>query len=118
MAALFFVLALGNFGFPLTGGFVGEFLVLGEVTRSSLLVGLLLGGPTFLGLVYTVWSFNRAFLGVTPPGVTRAADLTPQEGATLWIGLVGTLALGVGGGAWWNWTYLCYSGALGSNPVG
>lgn len=97
---LFFVLILANFGFPFTGSFVGEFVTLAEISRTTLAVGLALGVGVFLSLVYSVWSYNRVFLGVPPVRVTRMEDATPNEWAALFLCVAYMVVLGFSG-AWY-----------------
>lgn len=108
LGSLFFVLCLANFGFPLTGNFVGEFVVLAEVFRVNLVVGLVLGVPTFLALAYTMWGYNRVFFGTPHPRAIRVEDLYPTEWAALVICVGWVAILGVAGGVYCESTHECY----------
>ena len=55
----FFVLILGNFAFPGTGGFVGEFLIICGVTSLSFFITFCMIFGCFLSTVYSMLLFTR-----------------------------------------------------------
>lgn len=108
LGGLFFGLTLANFGFPFTGNFVGEFATLGELVRVNLVVGVALAGASFLGLVYSMWAYNRVFLGRAHPRAVRVEDAYPAEWAALVVCVAGVAVLGVLGGVYCGVTHECY----------
>ena len=60
-AILFLGFVLGNIGFPTTSSFVGELLILLGVTESNLFLGFLSFSGIILGVVYSIWLYNRIF---------------------------------------------------------
>lgn len=76
---LFFLLTLGNFSFPFTGGFVGEFMILISLVQKNFFLGLAAGTTVFLSLCYSVWLFNRVFYGVFSVHVKTHQDVTHLE---------------------------------------
>lgn len=97
---LFFVCTLGNFSFPFTAGFTGEFLLLSGIAYHNLGVALAGGSTVLLSLAYSVWLYNRVFYGVTPTTVVAHQDLTPVELGVLGWCTVGVVTLGWTGGYW------------------
>jgi len=60
---LFFIFILGNFGFPGTINFVGEFVIfVGSFYENNLIIFFILYG-LFLTLVYSLFLFNRLVYG-------------------------------------------------------
>ncbi|PRP83535.1 NADH dehydrogenase subunit 4 [Planoprotostelium fungivorum] len=97
---LFFVCTLGNFSFPFTAGFTGEFLLLSGIAQYNLGVALAGGSTVLLSLAYSVWLYNRVFYGVVNPTVVVHQDLTSIELAVLGWCTVGVILLGWTGGYW------------------
>lgn len=63
-AQIFLIFSLANIGFPLTAGFVGEFLIFMGIFTTSLQSLILASFSRVLGAVYTLWRFNRIFFGL------------------------------------------------------
>lgn len=62
----FFIFILANIGFPLTSGFVGEFIVINSVGAVNIFVAILLAFSTILTSVYSFWLFSRIFFYTLP----------------------------------------------------
>jgi NADH-quinone oxidoreductase subunit M len=59
----FFIFILGNFGFPGTSNFVGEFVIfLGSFFSNNLII-ILISYSLFLTLIYSLFLFNRLVYG-------------------------------------------------------
>lgn len=62
----FFIFILANIGFPLTSGFIGEFIVINSVGAVNIFVAILLAFSTILTSVYSFWLFSRIFFYTLP----------------------------------------------------
>jgi NADH-quinone oxidoreductase subunit M len=62
-ALVFLVFSLANISFPLTSGFIGEFLLFRGLFRHSFWATIFSAAPRVLGAVYTLWTYNRIFFG-------------------------------------------------------
>jgi NADH-quinone oxidoreductase subunit M len=60
---LFFVLTLSSIGFPGTSGFVGEFFILLDLIKESLILGLIASTGVVLSAVYMLMLYRKVFLG-------------------------------------------------------
>lgn len=60
---LFFILALGNCGAPLTLNFLGEFLSLYGIIEKLPVLGVFACSSIILSAAYTIYMFNRTALG-------------------------------------------------------
>jgi NADH-ubiquinone oxidoreductase chain 4 len=77
-SVLFFLFILGNIGFPLTCGFIGEALVLlGLPEKNSFSFLLIIGLCIFLSSIYNMWLYNKLFCGVA--ALSYKGDLTFRE---------------------------------------
>jgi NADH-quinone oxidoreductase subunit M len=97
---LFFVCTLGNFSFPFTAGFTGEFLLLLGIAQHNLAVALAGGSTVLLSLAYSVWLYNRVFYGTMNPTIEKHQDLTPLELGVMGWCTAGVILLGWTGGYW------------------
>lgn len=61
--SLFFIFILGNFGFPGTSNFVGEFIIFIGSFFSHNLIILLMSYSLFLTLIYSLFLYNRLVYG-------------------------------------------------------
>lgn len=61
--SLFFIFILGNFGFPGTSNFVGEFIIFIGSFFSHNLIIILISYSLFLTLIYSLFLFNRLVYG-------------------------------------------------------
>ena len=77
-STIFFLFILGNIGFPLTCGFVGEMLILlGLPTSANILFICTIALSIFISSIYNVWMYNKMFFGV--PSVSFVNDITYRE---------------------------------------
>jgi len=63
LITIFFVMTLGNAGFPFTPGFFAEFFSFAGFTRKYPLASILAGVSIILSLIYSVWCFSRISFG-------------------------------------------------------
>lgn len=95
-SVIYFIFILANFGFPGTFNFVGEFLVLVGLfkTSSTLLFFSLL--PMTLSLIYSLFFYNRLFFGPLSSHFIRFySDITRLEFFVLLILLLINLYCGI-----------------------
>jgi len=69
----FFLFTLANMAFPLTSGFIGEFLLLLGITLNNFYLGVLNSLSMLLTTVYSVLLFGRIFLGELKPWLEHMA---------------------------------------------
>lgn len=62
-AILFFLLALGNCGAPLTLNFLGEFMSLYSIIEKSPILGIFACSSIIFSAAYTIYMFNRVSFG-------------------------------------------------------
>ncbi|MEI6385603.1 MAG: NADH-quinone oxidoreductase subunit M [Spirochaetota bacterium] len=93
-ATLFVLLALSAIGLPLTGGFVGEFLLLLSLSKLGLWWALAGGLGVILGAVLYLQWIRKSLLGAVPTNVT-AFRMKPSEAGALTVLALGGLALGI-----------------------
>jgi NADH-quinone oxidoreductase subunit M len=67
MSMFFFIFTLANIAFPLTSGFIGEFLLLLGISLSNFYLGFLNAFSMLLTTVYSMLLFGRVFLGELNP---------------------------------------------------
>ncbi len=82
-SVFFFVLILGNFGFPFTGSFVSEFLLLLGTADTSPSVVIFMSVNILLGAVYSIWLFVRIMFGNLNKQITEYCDLNRREAMVL-----------------------------------
>ena len=95
LTVCFLVLLLSAVALPLTGGFVGEFLLLAGVYQYSAWLGAVAGLTIILSAVYMLRMFQRVMLGSDSAHSATITDLTGAELAVLvplivlvfWLGL-------------------------------
>lgn len=63
--SIFFLFTLANLGFPLTSGFIGEFLVLIGLFQSNPLVAFISSFGMIFGAAYSIWLWTRTCCGST-----------------------------------------------------
>ncbi len=71
LTATFLVIALAGIGLPGTNGFNGEHLIMLGAFKAHWFMALATGLGTFLTAAYSLWYFQRAFLGQRPAGAGR-----------------------------------------------
>jgi NADH-quinone oxidoreductase subunit M len=94
-AAFFMVFTLASIGFPLTNGFIGEFLILLGGFTANKLVGVLAATGVIIGAGYMLWLYQKVFFMATNPKVIGLPDMDIRETLTLvplivlvfWIGV-------------------------------
>jgi len=60
-SAFFMLFAMSNIGLPGTSGFVGEFMILLSIFKTSFWVTLIAASILVIGSVYTLWMYKRVF---------------------------------------------------------
>lgn len=94
LAWIFFTMA--NIGFPGTGSFVGEFLVVVGLYADHTLVAAVAASGMVLGAAYALWLANRLVYGLAKPHYLAClADLNRREAMTLLPLAAGVLWMGV-----------------------
>ena len=96
-AILFFILALGNCGAPLTLNFIGEFMSLYGVVEKLPILGILACSSIVFSAAYTIYMFNRtAFGGSFSKFIEESVyDLNKREFTLLFILVAFTVVLGI-----------------------
>lgn len=90
----FFTMLLSSIAFPLTGGFIGEFILLKSVYDYSPVVAFISVLSVILGAVYSLRLFKKTMLGENLKNI----DFEPlriNEGLALLFLVFGTIAIGV-----------------------
>jgi NADH-quinone oxidoreductase subunit M len=93
LTAAFLVIALAGIGLPGTNGFNGEHLVMLGAFKTHWLLALATGVGTFLTAAYSLWYFQRAFLG---PRAVSSPDAMPDLKVREWF-----IAAALGGLVFW-----------------
>ncbi|MCX7125724.1 MAG: NADH-quinone oxidoreductase subunit M [Gammaproteobacteria bacterium] len=76
-AAFFMLFAMSNVGLPGTSGFVGEFMILISIFKTSFWVTLVAASILVIGSVYTLWMYKRVFFGkITNNSVAQLKDVS------------------------------------------
>lgn len=91
----FFILLLGNFGFPFCGSFVAELLILLGVADKSFILVFLLGFNILLGAVYSIWLYIRIFFGDVSKHIKEYSDVNRRESFVLSILCALTVIMGI-----------------------
>nr|YP_010259458.1 NADH dehydrogenase subunit 4 [Stachybotrys chlorohalonata]UIX25754.1 NADH dehydrogenase subunit 4 [Stachybotrys chlorohalonata] len=96
-AILFFILALGNCGAPLTLNFIGEFMSLYGIIERLPLLGIFACSSIVFSAAYTIYMFNRiAFGGSFTKFVEHGlSDVNKREFTMLLILIIFTVFLGI-----------------------
>nr|YP_010715998.1 NADH dehydrogenase subunit 4 [Paraisaria gracilioides]WDE74396.1 NADH dehydrogenase subunit 4 [Paraisaria gracilioides] len=96
-AILFFILALGNCGAPLTLNFIGEFMSLYGIIEKIPVLGVFACSSIIFSAAYTIYMFNRTALGgfFTKILEKNVYDVNKREFILLFILLVFTVVLGI-----------------------
>lgn len=96
-AILFFILALGNCGVPLTLNFVGEFLSLYGIFERLPIMGALASVSIIFSAAYSIFLFNRVCFGggVSASLEGSIPDINKREATVLSLLAVLTVALGL-----------------------
>jgi NADH-ubiquinone oxidoreductase chain 4 len=96
-AILFFILALGNCGAPLTVNFIGEFMSLYGIVERLPILGIFACSSIIFSAAYTIYMFNRtAFGGSFTKFLEQGVyDLNKREFILLFILVVFTVFFGI-----------------------
>src|ERR1044071_3559467 len=95
-AFAFMIFTMASVGLPGTSGFIGEFLVMVGVFKSSTWVALFITTGIILGAAYMLWLYRRVVFGkLEKDDVKAMLDLSPREIAifvpliliVLWMGI-------------------------------
>ena len=94
---LFFILALGNCGAPLTLNFVGEFMSLYGTFERLPLLGILASSSIVFSAAYTIYMYNRISFGGSFSKFfeENIIDTTKREFSILFTLIVFTILLGI-----------------------
>ena len=96
-AILFFILALGNCGAPLTLNFIGEFMSLYGIIEKIPILGVFACSSIIFSAAYTIYMFNRTALGGSFTKILGkpVCDVNKREFILLFILLIFTVVLGI-----------------------
>jgi NADH-ubiquinone oxidoreductase chain 4 len=96
-AILFFLLALGNCGVPLTLNFIGEFMSLYSIIEKSPILGILACSSIVFSAAYTIYMFNRVAFGGSFSKLLQESlyDLSKREFILLLILVLFTISYGI-----------------------
>jgi NADH-ubiquinone oxidoreductase chain 4 len=96
-AILFFLLALGNCGAPLTLNFLGEFMSLYGIVEKSPILGLLACSSIVFSAAYTIYMFNRIAFGGSFSKLLQESvfDVNKREFLLLFILTAFTILYGI-----------------------
>ncbi len=93
---IYFIFILANFGFPGTFNFVGEFLVIIGIFKSSSILLFFAALPMILSLIYSLFFYNRVFFGpISIQFIRYFSDITKLEFLVLIILLFINLLCGI-----------------------
>jgi NADH-ubiquinone oxidoreductase chain 4 len=94
---LFFLLALGNCGAPLTLNFIGEFMSLYGIIEKLPLLGILACSSIVFSAAYTIYMFNRISFGGSFSKLLQETfyDLNKREFILLFILVLLTIIYGI-----------------------
>ncbi|RZK23470.1 MAG: NADH-quinone oxidoreductase subunit M [Hymenobacter sp.] len=95
LSVCFLVMLLSTVALPLTGGFVGEFLLLAGVYEFNMWAGAVAGLTIIFSAVYLLRMYQRAMLGpdsafsetITDLSGTEVLMFAPLIGLVFWLGL-------------------------------
>ncbi len=96
-AILFFLLALGNCGAPLTLNFIGEFMSLYGIIEKLPILGIFACSSIILSAAYTIYMFNRTAFGGSFSKFFEESvyDVNKREFILLFILVIFTVVLGI-----------------------
>jgi NADH-ubiquinone oxidoreductase chain 4 len=96
-SVLFFILALGNSGTPLTLNFLGEFMSLYGVFERMPILGVLASSSIVFSAAYTIFMYNRIVFGGSYSIYFREniGDVTRREFIMLLVFVILTVLFGI-----------------------
>lgn len=89
LAIAFFLVCLGNIGFPLTSGFIGEFMMFAGLLQYSVWMMVVAGLAIILVAVYILRMLQKVIYGQLNQLTEKTADLKAYE----WLALAVVIAL-------------------------
>jgi NADH-quinone oxidoreductase subunit M len=92
-AFMFGAIVLASISFPLTSGFIGEFMLLKGVFSYNALFGIITGSTLVFGAVYTLRAYQLSMYGA--PKFAAFEDLSWNEWLTYFILLVVIVVFGI-----------------------
>lgn len=95
LGTFFFIMTLGNFGFPLTLNFVGELLILASLAHTNLFVLFASAIGLFLSVAYSIILYNKLMFGNVKPFIRKIKDVTLFEFNSLLSLTLGCLFFGI-----------------------
>jgi len=78
-SVFFFLLSVGNFGFPLTVNFIGELLILFGLVDMGFFTMLAAGIALFFSVIYSMYSYNKITAGNVKTYIRKIKDLSIAE---------------------------------------
>lgn len=79
-ACIFILLSLGNISFPLTGGFIGELLILFASYSDNIIIFAIAASSMIVSAFYTLWLANRILFGpLNDNNILYFSDLNLRE---------------------------------------
>lgn len=96
-SVLFFILALGNSGTPLTFNFIGEFMSLYGVFERMPILGALASTSIIFAAAYTIFMYNRIIFGGSYSiyFIENIGDVTRREFIMLLVFVILTVLFGI-----------------------
>lgn len=94
---LFFILALGNSGTPLTFNFIGEFMSIYGVFERMPILGVLASSSIVFAAAYTIFMYNRIIFGGSYSiyFIENIGDVTRREFIMLLVFVILTVLFGI-----------------------
>ena len=96
-SVLFFILALGNSGTPLTFNFIGEFMSIYGVFERMPILGVLASSSIVFAAAYTIFMYNRIIFGGSYSiyFIENIGDVTRREFIMLLVFVILTVLFGI-----------------------
>lgn len=109
----FLFLTFSNISFPGTSGFIGEMLILMGIFNGNIFSTIIATLGTILGAVYSIWLYNRIFLGQLDCSlIKRYSDMNRREFFILLPFIVLIVIMGIYPSAFLNAMHLSVTNLL------
>lgn len=95
LSVFMLIVVLGSISLPLTAGFVGEFLILIGLFKSSIWIAAIAGLSMILGAIYMLYAYQRVMLGEVKTYIGTIVDMKTVDYFILIPLLVLLIGLGV-----------------------